>query len=305
MMQSSLIRSMLSVPGVEPRFIRKAQDVAADIVLLDLEDSIAPGEKARAREQVRAALPGFDKRGRKLLVRPNGLDTGMLETDLNAIVCGSLDGIHLPKTHSPDVLRQADDYLTFLERTRDLPHGRIELVAWIESTQGVANVEAIAGASPRLIGLSMGAEDYATDLGVMRSAGAGEIEYARARVANAARARGLCAIDCPEPDYRDLEHFERDITHARTLGYTGKYCIHPNQVEIANRVFSPGAEQLNWAARVVDAYEEGERRGLGAVGLDGQMVDRPIYLRAQNIRALQARIEARCERIRPLGGQAD
>jgi citrate lyase subunit beta/citryl-CoA lyase len=180
-------------------------------------------------------------------------------------------------------VERVDHYLSLLEETRGIARGTVRLIVWLESTLGIANAETICRASPRLIGASMGAEDYATDLGVMRTRASTEIEYARARLANAAVAAGLVAIDCPEPDYQDLEHFERDISHARTLGYRGKYCIHPRQVELANRVFSPSEEQLRWARRVRDAYEAGEREGLGAVGLDGAMVDRPIYVRALDL----------------------
>jgi citrate lyase subunit beta/citryl-CoA lyase len=282
-----IIRSMLSVPGLRDRFIAKAASVPADIVLFDLEDSIATAQKAAARENVRAALPRFDKRGRLLFVRPNALETGLLEADLDAIVGPGLDGIHLPKTHDAETLERADAYLTFLERTRGLAGGSLRVIAWIESAAGVANVEAICRASSRLIAVSMGAEDYVTSLGVMRTRGGVEIEYARARVANAALANGLVPIDCPEPDYGDLAHFERDITHARELGYRGKYCIHPTQVDVANRVFSPSERELGWATRVVDAYEQGEREGLGAVGLDGAMVDRPVYVRARNLLAVR------------------
>jgi len=283
-----ILRSILSVPGLRDRFIEKAVEVPADVILLDLEDSIPPARKAEARDRVRAALPRFEKRGRRLFVRPNDLATGLLERDLDAVVVPGLDGIHLPKTHNPAVLERVDHYLTLLEHARGLAAGSIQIIAWIESTEGVANVEAICRASPRLIGASIGAEDYVTSLGVMRTRGGVEIEYARARVANAAVAAGLVPIDCPEPDYRDLAHFERDILHARELGYRGKYCIHPSQVAIANRVFSPSPEQLTWAARVRDAYEAGEREGLGAVGLDGAMVDRPIYVRALELLRWQA-----------------
>ena len=274
---------MLSVPGLRERFIEKAQSVPADVILLDLEDSVPPARKLEARERVRAAIPRFDKRGRWLFVRPNDLSTGLLERDLEALVQPGLDGIHLPKTHSADVLRQVDHYLSLLERVRDLAPGSVRIIAWIESAQGVAEVESICRASPRLIGASMGAEDYATSLGVMRTRAGQEIEFARARVANAAIAAGLIPIDCPEPDYQDLAHFERDIRHARELGYRGKYCIHPAQVELANQVFSPDRAQLDWAERVAKAYAEAEREGLGAVGVDGAMVDRPIYQRALDL----------------------
>jgi citrate lyase subunit beta/citryl-CoA lyase len=283
----TIVRSILSVPALRQRFIEKAQEVPADVILLDLEDSIASAMKAEARAQARAAIPGFKKRGRRLFVRPNDLSTGLLEADLDAVVVPGLDGIHLPKTHNAQIVERVDHYLSLLEKTRGMAQGSVRIISWLESTQGIANAEAICRASPRLIGVSMGAEDYATDLGVMRTKQCTEIEYARARMANAAVAAGLVPIDCPEPDYQDLAHFERDITHARTLGYRGKYCIHPSQVEIANRVFSPSPAQLDWAARVRDAYEAAEREGLGAVGLDGAMVDRPIYVRALDLLRLQ------------------
>jgi citrate lyase subunit beta/citryl-CoA lyase len=278
-----ILRSMLSVPGLQQRFIDKALSVPADIILLDLEDSVPPARKVEARERVQATIEQFDKRGRLLFVRPNDLATGLLEADLAAVVRPGLDGIHLPKTHNAAVLRQVDHYLTLLERTRGLASGSVRIIAWIESAEGIANVESICCSSPRLIGASMGAEDYATSLGVMRTREGREIEFARARLANAAMAAGLVPIDCPEPDYQDLAHFERDITHARALGYRGKYCIHPAQVGIANRVFSPSGSQLAWAERVVEAYEAAEQQGLGAVGLDGAMVDRPIYQRALDL----------------------
>jgi citrate lyase subunit beta/citryl-CoA lyase len=274
---------MLSVPGVRERFIAKAADVPADVILFDLEDSVGWADKPRARAIVAAAGPAFAKGDRLVYVRPNDLSTGLLEADLDVVVGPWLDGIHLPKTHNPEVVVQVDHYLTFLERTRGLEPGSVRLIVWIESTEGIAKAEAICAASPRLVGAAMGAEDYVTSLGVMRTKGGVEIEYARARMANAAMACGLVPIDCPEPDYKDLEHFERDTTHARALGYRGKYCIHPDQVDVANRVFSPPPDEVAWARRVVDAYEEGEREGLGAVGLDGAMVDRPIYLRARNL----------------------
>ncbi|MGK2966813.1 MAG: HpcH/HpaI aldolase/citrate lyase family protein [Tepidiformaceae bacterium] len=288
-----IIRSMMSVPGIRERFIEKAREIPADIILFDLEDSVAFADKPKARGIVKDVLPTFPKKGRLIFVRPNDLTTGLLEEDLDAVVQPGLDGIHLPKTHNPETLIQADHYLTLLEKVRGIEPGSIRIIPWIESTEGMAKVEAICFASSRLLGASMGAEDYVTSLGVMRTRGGLEIEYGRARMANAAMAAGLVPIDCPEPDYNDIEHFERDITHARALGYRGKYCIHPTQVEVANRVFSPPEEQLVWARRVVEAYEEGERQGLGAIGLDGAMIDRPIYLRAVDIIEWQQDIDAR------------
>jgi citrate lyase subunit beta/citryl-CoA lyase len=280
---SALLRTMLSVPALNPRFLIRAEQTPADAIVLDLEDSIAAHRKTEARTAAALAIPGFAKRGRLLLCRPNALETGLLEADLDAVVLPGLDGVHLPKTHDARLVERVDHYLTLLERRRGITPGSLRIIAWVESTRGVAAVESICTASARLLGVSMGAEDYATDLRVMRTRAGTEIEFARARVANAALAAGLVPIACPEPDYRDAEHFERECRHARTLGYRGKYCIHPSQVTIGNRVFAPGEAEVGWARRVVEAYEAGEREGLGAVGLDGSMVDRPVYVRALDV----------------------
>src|SRR5262245_1979001 len=138
----TVLRSILSVPALRERFIEKAQSVPADVVLLDLEDSVPPARKAEARERATAALPTFAKRGRQLFVRPNDLATGLLELDLDAVVRPGLDGIHLPKAHNAEILRRVDHYLSLLERARGLAEGSVRIIAWIESTEGVANVEA-------------------------------------------------------------------------------------------------------------------------------------------------------------------
>jgi citrate lyase subunit beta/citryl-CoA lyase len=286
-MNAPLLRSLLSVPVLEQRFVDKAAMVPADAVVFDLEDSIAPSEKAAARRRLAEVLPAFDGRGRQVMVRPNGLDTGLLEADLDVAVGAgpgpgaALDAVFVPKVHGPDVVRTVDAYLTFLERTRGLDDGQVALVVWIESTSGVGRAEDICAASPRLVAAAFGAEDYVTDLGVQRRRDSGEVAYARARVANAARAAGLVAVDCPEPDYRDADGFVADSRRARLVGYRGKFCIHPDQVALANEVFGVDPDELDWAHRVAAAFEEGEARGLGAVGLDGAMVDRPVYLRAK------------------------
>ena len=164
-----MIRSILSVPGSSPRFIAKAETVPADVIAFDLEDSVAPQEKAAARAAVAQAVDGFPKDGRLVYVRPNDLDSGLLEDDLAAVVRPGLDGIHLPKVHRPATLIRVDHYLTLLERLCALPDGSIRMMAWIESAEGVANVEAICAASPRLVAVSVGSEDYAASLGVSRS----------------------------------------------------------------------------------------------------------------------------------------
>ena len=290
-MATRIIRSMLSVPGVRERFIERAREVPADILNFDLEDSVAEGDKAKARGMVAEAIRDFPAKGRLLYVRINGLDTPHAELDLEAVVGPWLNGINIPKVDSGEHIRQADHYLTYLEKVRGLPPGQVTLIPWIETTEGLSRAYEICHASPRLIGAALGGEDFVTSLGVRRTREGAELEYPRAQVAIAARSADLVPIDAPEADFRDLEHFERDITHARGLGFKGKFCIHPTQVDVANRVFAPSPEELEWSKCVVDASEEGERQGLGAVALDGQMIDRPIVLRARELLDWQRQVE--------------
>ncbi|WP_372345727.1 CoA ester lyase [Streptomyces sp. KL116D] len=270
-------RSLLSVPGSSERFLAKARDVPADGIAFDLEDSVAAGDKDAARRLVAGALAGFPARGRELWVRPNALDSGLLEADLDAVVRPGLHGLHLPKTDDAGTLVRVGHYLDYLEAVRGLDAGSVRLLAWIESAAGLADVERICRASPRLDGVSLGSEDYTASLGVSRTRDGRELAYARARIANAAAAAGIGAIDGPEADFRDLELFAAQAESARGVGFAGKFCIHPGQVDVAHRVFAPGDAELAWARSVREAFEGA---GAGVVTVAGMMVDRPVYLRA-------------------------
>jgi citrate lyase subunit beta/citryl-CoA lyase len=282
-MSAPILRSMLSVPGNQQRFIDKALAVPADIISFDLEDSVAWDDKPAARALVAAALPRFDARGRLRCVRINGLDTGLAEQDLTALVSPSLDVISLPKVLNATTITQIDHYLTLLERTRGLEPGAVRLLPWIETASAVVHAYEICAASPRILGFTFGADDYATDSGVVRTPEAAELNYPRAAAANAGAAAGVVPIDTPTTEFKDLAKFERDLVAARHLGYRGKFCIHPTQVEIANRVFAPSADELAWAAKIIDAYEAGKAEGRGAIALAGVMIDDPIVDRAHQL----------------------
>ncbi len=284
---------MMSVPGIRPRFIDKARAIPADIICFDLEDSVAWDDKPAARRTVAEALPEFPAGARLLYVRINALDSGLAEEDLDAVVGPWLHGINMPKSHDAAVIERIDAYLTLLERTRDIPAGQIKLIPWIESAQAIARADEICTASPRLIGAAIGGEDYATDLGIQRTPEGTELAFARAVVANACAAAAIVPIDTPTTNFTDLDQCEDDVRRARQLGYRAKFCIHPTQVEIANRVFAPSEEEMAWAKRVVDAYEGGKRRGHGAVALDGVMIDDPIAERAYNLLQWVERIAER------------
>ena len=278
-----ILRSILFVPSIVERFVARAPETGADVVCLDVEDSIPPAEKAKARAMAADAIDIMPRSGQATFVRVNGLHTGLLEDDLLAVVRPGLDGIVLSKTHSAEMIQRVDHYLTLLERQQGMESESVSIIPLIESAEGILNSRDICGASARLVGASLGAEDLAVDMGLQRSEAAREIEWPRAQLATAAIAAGLVAIDTPEPDYTDMEHLERDSRFARSVGFRGKYCIHPGQVEVVNRVFSPTEEEVAEARNVVRLLEEGIAKGRAAIPVNGKMIDTPIYWQAKRL----------------------
>lgn len=275
--------SLLFVPGIRPAMFDKAKAVPADIICLDLEDSVALADKAQARENVAGAIASMAAGVNALYVRVNAHDTGFLEEDLNAIVQPGLRGISLPKANDPLDLVRADHYLTLLEQLRGIEPGSIRIISYIESAKAISNCEAIVSASPRAVAASFGAEDFTNDLGIPRVRNSPAIEAARARMALACRAVGVVPVDTPEPDYKDLEWLEVDSRASRDLGFEGRFCIHPSQVEIVNRSYRPTEKEIAKAEQIVQVYEDAISRGLGAIGLDGAMIDQPVVERARRL----------------------
>ncbi|MBV9445138.1 MAG: CoA ester lyase [Streptosporangiaceae bacterium] len=276
-------RSCLSVPASSERFIASARGVPADEVFLDLEDSVAPGAKEAARDQAAAALSSGDWGTRIVGARINDASTPWAFADVLAVVCARLDVIVLPKVRSARDVVWLDVLLGQIEASRGLPAGQIGIEAQIEDAPGLASVAAIAEASPRLAALVFGPADFMASVG-MRSLEVGEqpagyvggdaYHYALMRILVAARASGLQAIDGPYLRVRDVPGFRRSAVSAAALGYDGKWVLHPAQVDVANSVFAPSAEEFQRASRIIEAYEAAtsvERRG--AVMLGDEMID--------------------------------
>ena len=284
-MAAIVMRTMLSVPGIRERFIEKARDAAADVLCFDLEDSVAWDDKPSARALLGGVLPDFPKRGRQVFVRTNGYDTGLIEQELDALVRPWLDGVSVSKVERPRDVQRIDDYLTLLERARGLPDGQVKIAAWIENAHAVANAYDICRASERLVGVCVGGEDYAVSIGVRRTKGGAELELARRAAVNAAHAAGIAPLDTPWTDIRDPDGFADELRRMREIGFLGKFCIHPDQLAPANAVFTPPPDDVDWARRVVSAYREGVEQNLGAVALDGQMIDKPVLEQAEHVLA--------------------
>jgi citrate lyase beta subunit len=286
------VRSLLAVPATRRKMVEKALASDADAVFLDLEDAVAPDSKAAARGDVVSALQELDWRGRPTVFRANALDTSYFYRDLIEVVeeaGNSLDAVMVPKVNRPEDLHLVSILLSQLE----LEKGKIKLEAQIESAEGLANVDSTARATSRLEALHFGPGDFAasvnmpqTSIGVMdewdEAYPGHRFHYAMQRIVVAARAVGLRVLDGPVADYRDEEGLRRSCQIARSLGFDGKWCIHPAQIAIVNEVFSPTEKEVDWAKKVVAAYDEANAAGSGSVSVDGQMVDAASIKLARN-----------------------
>jgi citrate lyase subunit beta/citryl-CoA lyase len=289
-------RSSLILPVNVPRFVEKAADRGADAIVLDLEDSVPPAEKAAARRLVKDALPLAGRGGAEVVVRLNN-DPALLWDDVEASVHPGLDGLALPKAEAPTLIDELVRRVERLERARGLAPGHVRLSLAIETPRGLLRAEAIGAASPRIATMGVGVEDYCLELGVEPSADGVELLYPVARVVSVCKAIGIqpTGLLGSIASFRDLGAFEGAATRARQLGCEGAGCIHPDQVAVLNRVFSPDPAKVEYARRVVEAFEEGLRRGTASVNLDGRMVDIPVVKRAEVILA-RARLVAETER---------
>lgn len=286
-------RSTLILPVNVPRFVEKAYLRGADAVMLDLEDAVPLEAKDTARRLVRDSLPLVGRGGAEVFVRVNN-DPAMLASDLEASVHPGLDGVCYPKTESAEEVRLLDARIAGLEKGRGVAAGKIELCLLIESPRGVLNLEGIAAASPRVRSISLGPEDYCLTLGVEPSADGMELFYGVSRVVTVCKASGVSPMGLlgSIAGFRDLGPFERAASRARDLGCVGASCIHPDQVAVLNRVFSPAPAKVESARAAVEAFEEGLKRGTASVNVAGEMVDIPVYRRAKRILEHAAAIAA-------------
>lgn len=287
-----LRRSMLYVPGNAPAMLRDAHIYGPDSVMFDLEDSVAPREKDAARHLVFQALRHYDYAGVERIVRINGLETAFGLEDIAAVVCGGVDAVRLPKTDGPEDIHAVEQAVAAAERRFGRPAGSVKLIAAIESARGILAVREIATASPRLIAIAIGAEDFVTDMHTSRSPDGIELLAARSMLVMAARAAGIMAIDTVFTAVDDEEGFRREASLAKQLGFDGKSVIHPSQIAMVHAIYAPTPEEVAKARRVVAAAADAEAKGSGVIALDGKMIDKPIVERAMRVLALAGEVDA-------------
>jgi citrate lyase subunit beta/citryl-CoA lyase len=275
-------RSILFAPGNNPGMVQTAGLFGADVVILDLEDAVAPSEKDAARELVSRALITVDYGRADKCVRLNSLDTFGRE-DLEYIVPSRPDLLMLPKVHQADDVRELATLLDHLEEPSQKP---INILAIIESPQGLAEVYDIAKSHNRLMGLLMGAEDYTAMVGSLRTKAGDEIAVPRALVVNAAAAAGIESFDAVFTDANDPEGLAKDTLLAKNLGFTGKAAINPRQIKTINEIYSPSPEAISLARRILKALRQAEKEGSGVASVGGKMVDAPVAKRAESVMSL-------------------
>ena len=263
--------------------LERAREFNADIIMYDLEDSVPPAEKVNARDMARQWVPDLWKAGRRVMVRRNGLDTGLTRDELAAVIGPDLYGVSVGKTESPWDIQEIDRIIGPYEAAAGLEPGAIKLIPWIESAKAVMNAQLMAGASSRIIAIAFGAEDYTVDMGLRRTDSGEEVYVPRATTAIAARAAGVASLDSPYVAFRNPEGLKEDCSTARQFGYNGKFAIHPAQIDTINETFSPKPEDVAYARRVMEAWNLAESAGRGSLDLVGKMVDVPVVKRAQNL----------------------
>ena len=300
-----LQRSELAVPGSNPGMFEKAANSPADYVFLDLEDAVSPGDKVQARKNIIEALHDIDWRskGKTISVRINSIDTHYMYRDVVDLVerAGDrLDTILIPKVGVAADVYMVDAMLTQIEEAKGFTN-RIGIEALIETTLGMANVDAIATSSPRMEAMHFGVADYAascrartTNIGGLNPDYPGDQwHHGLSRMLVACRAYGIRPIDGPFGDFNDADGYRLGARRAAAMGYEGKWAIHPSQIELANEVYSPPAEEVDRARRILLALKEAAAQGKGAAQLDGRMIDAASARMAENVVNTDAAIQAK------------
>jgi len=268
------------VPGNNPGMMADAHIYGPDSIMLDLEDSVTMAEKDTARLLVYNALKSVDYGDTEMVVRINPLNTPYGKKDIEAVVKAGVDVIRMPKTETAEEVIEVEREIERVEKELGCV-GRTKIMAAIESALGICNAYAIATASPRMMGIALGAEDYCANLKTQRTPDGDELRLARETIVVAARAAGIDALDTVYSNLNDMETFRKEVEFIHRLGFDGKSIINPRQIEVVNEVFAPTEKAIEKARTILAAIKEAEKKGSGVIAVNGKMVDRPVVIRAQ------------------------
>jgi citrate lyase subunit beta / citryl-CoA lyase len=294
--KTTLLRSWMFVPGDRQRMIDKSLALPVDAIMMDIEDGVAPEAKEPARRQIGSSLDDVAARAKggtlgrtpARFVRINAVGHQRMHDDLAAVVRPGLEGLAVPKVETAEQVKVVEKILDEREPKLGMPAGGVRLLIAIESPRGLFNAFAIASASPRVIGLMFGAEDFCRELSLplRREGEARDLVYARSSLVTAAAAAHVQSVDGVWPDLQEMDGLKKFALQSRRLGFSGMSLIHPSQIEHVNAAFTPSADEIDYCRRVVQAFDEATARGEGAIAFGGQLLDVPIVDRARQTLAL-------------------
>lgn len=289
-----IYRSMLFVPGNNMRMINKASKLEADALILDLEDAVPMNFKETARIFVRDSIKQLKSSTHAhVYVRINSLASGLFQEDLDYIICEGLDGVMIPKSEVKKDISKIDTIICEKETEIGLKKGEISLIPLVETAKGAVNAYDIASANKRIVAIGFGAVDFVADTRIQLSKDGLEILYPRSCISIAAHAAQIQPIDTPWINIQDAKGLIEDSKTARHLGFAGKMAIHPLQLEPINEVFSPSRGEIEDAKKIVKAFGEAIKSGVGAISIDGKMIDYANFRQAEEVIVLAESIEKR------------
>ncbi len=289
----TVLRSLLFVPGNRAEMLTKAAPLRPDALVPDMEDSVPEDEKVNARQITAAFLPHLAQGGVPVIPRVNALETGLLEADLAAVVGPHIYGVSVGKIYTPQDVATIAALLARLEQHAGVPIGQTKLVLWMETAMAIVHAYAICTASPRIVAVGFGGEDFTNDMGIERTTDDSEVAVPRSLVCVAARAANVLALDTPYFLFRDPDGLTQNALASKKIGFKGKFAIHPAQIDLINATFSPSAAELAQAQRIVAAFEAAAQAGKGSTSLDGKVVDVPVVKRARALLEVAERLQSR------------
>lgn len=281
-MADRIRRTMMFMPGNKPKMLNNGASYGASCLILDLEDAIAVTQKDAARNLVAFALRELDFPC-EIAIRPNHLSTPYGLDDLKVVLPAKPDIIRLPKVESEEDIKFVSNMIDEVEAKEGFTPGTIKMMAAIETVKGMRQAYQIATASPRMVALAIGGEDYITDLQTQRTESGIELFYARSQLLAAAREAGIQAIDTVYANINNLEGFRDEVTRIRDMGFDGKSVVHPSQIEIVNEIFTPTDDMIRHSLKVIKASKEAADNGIGVITVNGKMIDGPLITRAERV----------------------